>query len=94
MSHAVPYREPCPSCKDLQQRLFDAEDKQRKHRCWSLGKETDGSSAMDIISTVALLSAVLAFAAAAHGTTRWSVGAVLLVGAAFCRLWGISFRIW
>lgn len=108
MAEASPYRETCPSCKELHAQVLSekalskkwyesytaAEERQRNHSCWSLGKETDGSSAMDIISTVALLGAIVEFAAAAHGTTRWSVGAVLLAGAAFCRLWGISFRIW
>lgn len=108
MAEASPYRETCPGCKDLADKLENAQkwttewrtsyDKLKKekeaHSCWSLGKETEGSTAMDILATAALIGSIATFALAAHGLTRWSVGMVLLVGAAFFRLWGISFRIW
>ncbi len=101
MFEATPYREVCPNCKDLESKLArtqdtlaNAEKRQREHRCWSLGKETDGSTTMDILSTGSLVASVIAFAVAAHGATRWSVGACLLVGAVLTRLWGVSFRIW
>ena len=90
MAEASPYRETCPSCKDLQAQVLSekalskkwyesytaAEERQRRHTCWSLGKETDGSGAMDIISTLALLGALGAFAAAAAASPYMRSGPV------------------
>lgn len=96
----TPFRESCQSCNELQSKLdhqtSESERLQariREHTCWSLGRETEGSTILDFISAISILASVGTGAAAANGALRWGVSAVFFVAAIILRVWGLSFRI-
>lgn len=100
MSETSPFRENCQRCNELQSKLnhqtSESERLQahiRNHSCWSLGKETEGSSVMEIMAVISMVVAVGTGAAAAAGQLRWGVAAVFFVAAIILRVWGLSFRI-
>lgn len=100
MSETTPFRENCQRCNELQSKLNHQTSESgrlqahiRNHSCWSLGKDTEGSVALDILSVVSMLAAVGTGAAAAYGSIRWGVAAVFFVAAIILRVWGLSFRI-